>query len=164
MSHPTKRFVLAYPPFSTPLSPPLGVTTLKGYLDHALPAWSSRVVDLNLLYHEKIFQAIREKSSPLLQGNPLPGIPLPPEAEAFFRGSDEHEFYHDPDRHLEYTNRVVEFFAANSWLLVKRLEAVYRNDEPMPVIFEELADALLAGDPDAVGISVCYSSSTIPSS
>ena len=41
MSHPTKRLVLAYPPVSTPLSPPLGVTTLKGYLDQALPAWSS---------------------------------------------------------------------------------------------------------------------------
>jgi radical SAM superfamily enzyme YgiQ (UPF0313 family) len=114
------------------------------------------VVDLNLLYHEKIFQAIRQKSRPLLQGNPLPAMPLPPEAEAFFRGGDEHEFYHRPDRHAEYTNRLVDFFAANSWLLVKRLEAVYRNDDPMPAIFEELADALLAGDPDAVGISVCY--------
>jgi radical SAM superfamily enzyme YgiQ (UPF0313 family) len=156
MSHPTKRLVLAYPPFSTPVSPPLGVTTLKGYLDRALPAWSSRVVDLNLLYHEKIFQAFRQKSSPLFQGNPLPGILLPPEAEPFLRGADEHEFYHRPDRHLEYGNRMVGFFTANSWLLARRLEAVYRNDEPMPVVFEELADALLAGDPDAVGISVCY--------
>jgi hypothetical protein len=156
MSDTDKKLVLAFPPFSTPLSPPLGVCMLKSYVDQTAPGWSSRVVDLNLLYHEKIFENIDDDSPPLLRGNPLPPIALSRAAESFFREDEDGAFYRRPDRYAAYANLMLNFFGTNATQLSKRLQGAYRNAESMPSVIELFADVALADDPDAVGISICY--------
>ena len=55
MSRSDRRIVLAFPPFSSPVSPPLGVATLKSHVDAQVPGWQAKVLDLNLAYHTAMY-------------------------------------------------------------------------------------------------------------
>ena len=51
-----KRLILVSPPYATPTSPPLGVCALKGFVQHALPDWSVKVLDWNLATYRRTIE------------------------------------------------------------------------------------------------------------
>ena len=153
-----KKLALAFPPFSTPTSAPLGVCMLKGYVERSLSDWSVRAIDLNLLTYRKIFGFMangRYLDPRAFREGPLGEIALSRAAEVFSGGND-HEFYHRPDRYTIYADlmlRLAEYEVGN----FRYLEAAYKQDGAMPPLVEEYAKVILDEAPDVVGLSLCYS-------
>ena len=54
----TRKLVLVYPPYVTVTSPPLGVCSLKGFVQRKLPEWSVQVLDLNRLFYDELFDGL----------------------------------------------------------------------------------------------------------
>lgn len=155
MRRDTKRIVLAHLPYTSPLGPPLGVCMLKSHVDRMALGWSARVMDLNLLYHEEVLATLDENDPPVLEGNRIDPATLRRAVECFRGGNDE-EFYGQPERYDTYVYSAYRFFPPFTRAFYKRLEAAYRNAEVAPNIIEKFTDRVMAEDPDAVGLSVCY--------
>jgi anaerobic magnesium-protoporphyrin IX monomethyl ester cyclase len=157
MAEAKKLLVLAVPPFIMPTSPPLGVCMLKGYIERSLPEWSVRAVDLNLAAFERIFACLAR--GPYLdprafKEGPFGEIALS-HAREVFHGADETEFYLRPDRYTVYADLFYRLLF-HEIFNYGPLEQAYRSGGPMPPLIEEFAASLVAGNPSAVGISVCY--------
>jgi hypothetical protein len=153
-----KQLVLAYPAFSMPTSPPLGVCSLKGFVERMLSDWSVKVLDLNLASFDTLFGHLARR--PCLSGEQFPEgllgeVALARAAETF-RGQHNDEFYSRGDRYTLYANlwlRLVGAELASSY----RLEPTYYQNAPLPPFIDELAERILQEQPTAVGLSVCYS-------
>ena len=99
-----KKLVLVYPAFSTPMAPPLGVCSLKGFVERMLPDWSAKVLDFNLASFQMLFEQLARR--PCLSGQQFPEgllaeVALARAAETF-RGQHDDEFYGRPDRYTLY--------------------------------------------------------------
>ena len=153
-----KKLVLAFPAFSTPMSPPLGVCSLKGFVERMLSDWSVKVLDLNLASFRALFDHLARH--PCLSGQRFPEgllaeVALARAAETF-HGEHNDEFYGRGDRYTLYANlwlRLVDAEIASS----HRLEQAYYQNAPLPPFIEELAERILQEQPTVVGLSVCYS-------
>jgi radical SAM superfamily enzyme YgiQ (UPF0313 family) len=128
---------------------------LKSHVDRMAPGWSAHVIDLNLLYHEEVLAGLDENDPPSVGGNPIDPATLRRGVDCFRGGNDE-EFYSHPERYDTYLYQRSRFFPPFTHAFAKRLESAYRNAEVAPKIIEKFADRVMAEDPDAVGLSVCY--------
>jgi len=158
MAEDCKRLVLAFPPFSAATSPPLGICTLKGFVNRCVKGWHATAIDLNLLTHQKIFQFIAR--GPYLDRNAfregaLGEIALS-QASEVFRGADDDEFYFRPDRYSVYADLALRLITHETQGF-RALEQVYRSGAQMPPLINDFADRIMAAKPDAIGISLCYS-------
>jgi anaerobic magnesium-protoporphyrin IX monomethyl ester cyclase len=157
VAFPKKKLILAYPPYSMPTSPPLGVCSLKGFVEKSLSDWSASVIDLNLLTCEQLFAALSRGAH--LDRNTFPEGVLAEialaQAEQVFRGADNNQFFHRPDRYTTYADVFLRLLE-NQMRTFPSLEAAYHSGA-LPPFIEQQADLVLRGNPDAVGISVCYS-------
>ncbi len=153
-----KKFVLAYPPFSVVTSAPLGVCSLKGYIEKQLPEWSVKVIDLNLLTFEAIHRALKEGlelNRQVFPEGPIAEISLQ-RAMDVFRGGDQSEFYSRAQHYSTYAtlfNRLFESELQGSL----GLEATCVARAKLPPLIEQQADMIISENPDRVGISICYS-------
>ena len=153
-----KKFVLVYPAFSTPMSPPLGVCSLKGFVERTLADWSVKVLDLNLASFRALFDHLARR--PCLSGEQFPegllGEVALARAVETFHGEHNDEFYGRGDRYTLYANlwlRLAGAELASSY----RLEQTYYQNAPLPPFIDELAERIRQEQPTAVGLSVCYS-------
>ena len=157
MSTSMKRLILAYPPYSTATAPPMGVFFLKGFLAKALPDWSVKVLDLNLLAHQEVLSDFADKVCPggeHLAERLLAETAISRAAEVFL-GRHPREFYDRPDRYFLYTslwNRIVPPRIVD----LERLQKAYRREVPMPERIQRHAERVLREQPTMVGISICY--------
>ena len=157
MNKTRKKIVLAFPPFASPTAPPLGVCALKGHIERTLPDWSAKVLDLNLVGYETVFdfltrgQGLDPKRFP--EGK-LAEIALF-HARDVFRGRSEVEFYRRPDLYAIYADVLTRLTEQES-ISTADLESLFRSDAALPNVLQDHAARILAESPDAVGISVCY--------
>ena len=154
-----KKFVLVYPPLTTPTSPPLGMAMLKGFIERELPSWQVKILDLNcwcisrmlkglaqgeFKLDPKIFPKIEEETSLLLEGARI------------FSGQQQTGFHDRPDLYDHFAD---PFFAlmdpgvsmlaqkAGSWQLVR----------PSEHLVGEMLQIILNEAPDSVGVSMLFS-------
>jgi len=152
------KLVLAFPPYASATSPPLGVCALKGHLRKTVPEWEVVVEDLNLRVHAALVNSVRNggRLNPgTFHNGPLDEAALL-RADEVFHGLHTREFYYDPERYTLYGDMLLRLFDSemrNSFLL----EEVLRNNQPLPPLIHECAGLLLAAKPDVIGISTCYS-------
>jgi len=76
-------------------------------------------------------------------------------ARNVFRGKSEVEFYRRPDLYAIYADLLTRLAEQES-LSTAALESLCRSDVPLPNVIQNYAARILAENPDAVGISVCY--------
>ena len=157
------RLVLAYPPYCTATSPPMGVFFLKGFIARTLPDWSVKVLDLNLLAHQEAISELADKASQ--GGERLPErvmaeVSVSRAAEVFL-GQHPREFYDRPDRCFLYGSlwgQIVPPRVAD----LARLQKAYRQEAPMPEQIQRHAELVLREQPTMVGISICYNDQLWP--
>ena len=151
-----RKLSLVFPPFANPCSPPLGVAHLKNHVETHVPGWSVKALDLNLAYHEALYEAFASENAAALEGNAVPDLSLSPEAVAFFHGQDGGALLRRGDLHARYTFEMDNFFSQNARMLIPRLATAFKGGASWPRIFRDFADRVVAESPDAVGISACY--------
>jgi radical SAM superfamily enzyme YgiQ (UPF0313 family) len=153
-----KKLVLAYAPYSTVTTPPLGVAYLKGYVQRMLADWSVELVDLNLEAHQEFFERLAEQPmlrSPKYWPEGKAGERDLARAAETFRGAHPEEFYGDGDRMVHYS---LLWHRALRGSLHRPTEyaMAFHGRAPMPAEIERQAARLLARAPTAIGISACY--------
>lgn len=145
-----KNLVLAFPPYTLPMSPPLGVCSLAGHVRRSVPDWTVRVLDLNLEWHQEFFRALGKPSRPATLG--INDANLRYAAELFLTGRDED--FHVRPRYLHFA-QVWALAMRQPRFLRKTLEPAFRSGK-MPDFIRRHADLVLKEQPSLVGISVCY--------
>ncbi|MBN1337371.1 MAG: radical SAM protein [Deltaproteobacteria bacterium] len=145
-----RKLVLAFPPYTTAASPPLGVCHLKAYVERTLPQWSVRVLDLNLEAHEHFLETLPSSTASLPPGVDRESVLR---AAQMYRGAHPQDF-HDKVRYLRLTQAWARTLPD---ALVDRsaLEQCLRGGR-VPAVIQRHADRILGERPDAVGISVLY--------
>jgi len=151
-----RKLVLAFPPYATAFSPPLGVCSLKGFLERSVTNWSVKVMDLNLAMHQAFFDHLARRPVQPGEGlaERLAGETLLGQAARVFGGENAHEFYLRPDRYLLYGKLWQNL--PGQLAPVEQLRAAYLGSATMPVLVARCASAILAEAPDVVGLSICY--------
>ncbi len=146
----TRTLVLAFPPYTTAASPPLGVCHLKAWVERTLPGWRVRVLDLNLEAHEHVLRGLTSSATPLPPGVRREDLL---HAAEVFHGAHPEEFLDRP-RYLRLTQAWARTMPG---ALVDRtaLEQGLHTGRMPPVIGRH-AERILQERPDAVGISVLY--------
>jgi len=152
-----KKLVLAYSPYTTATAPPLGVCSIKGFVERNLPEWSVKVLDLNLLAHQRVFSELNHRICPqdIQQPEELVTQVLLSRAAETFAGQRNDEFYGRPDRCLLYANawnRNVRTLVGN----FHPQENGLRQDAPTPAQVGWCVDRILEEQPDIIGLSICY--------
>ena len=154
-----KTLVVIFPPLTMPTSPPLGVSMLKGFVERELPEWRVKILDLNLWTFDRLFG---ELAANRIQ---LDARTFPEGAEAVnglmkaaaaFRGKNKQDFYERPDLYNKYG----ELFLRFTETFTQQITGACRGCEqgaPVPPLFQEYLDAILAEKPDAVGFSMIFS-------
>lgn len=157
MTNAKKKLLLVFPPYAMATSPPLGVCVLKGRLEATLPMWSVKVLDLNLLAQEKLFD--RLLAGPYLNRDAFPEGPLGEialsRAAEVFRGANERDFYYRADRYSVYAS-LFERLLRHEMSNLGALEQGYFDSDRMPSLVKWLVEQIKAEQADAVGISLCY--------
>lgn len=152
------RLILTFPPFTGATSPPLGVCALKGHLKRTNPDWDVSVEDLNLRTHTALIHAVRTggRLNPQVFPNGALDEAALLRADEVFHGLHSDEFYCNSDRYTLYGDIMLRLFESemqSSFLI----EDTLKKNAPLPPFIYQCADFLLARQPDAIGLSVCYS-------
>ncbi|HOX39419.1 MAG TPA: radical SAM protein [Candidatus Brocadiia bacterium] len=157
----TKKLVLVYPPVAGVTSAPLGIASLKGYVEKSLPQWSVRCLDFNLRSYEKAFDLARLGRYPSgrVYREGILGEIAFTRAGDVFRGKHDEEFYTRPDRYSLYADLLLRLMLTEVGGY-EQLPAAYRGEAPMPEQIEEFAGEIAEDKPDALGISICYNQQT----
>ncbi len=154
-----KTLVIVFPPLTMPTSPPLGVSMLKGFVERELPEWRVKILDLNLSTFDRLFG---ELAAGRIQ---LDRRTFPEGAEAVsgllkaasaFRGKNEQDFYERPDLYNQYGELFLRFTETFTQQIGGACRACEQGG-PVPPLFQEYIDAILAEKPDAVGFSMIFS-------
>jgi hypothetical protein len=152
-----RKLVLAYPPYSTATAPPLGVFTLKAYVERVLPDWSVKVLDLNLEAHHELFRGLR-RGDGLPEGGRSSSASSERDllrAAEVFRGQHPDEFFDDPDRMIAHSflwRRAVPRAVATP----AALRNAVLGKGPLPPWVRRQAELILVEKPSVVGLSLCY--------
>jgi len=130
---------------------------LKGFVERTLPDWSVKVHDLNLDIHERIFSAVARGpiANSSIEG-PLKEIALSRAADVF-RGKNDQEFYTRPDRYTVYGNLFLELIDQQTLDFTAAVKSAFLSEERMPPLIEEYAEIILKENPEAIGVSLCFS-------
>ncbi|MBF0611657.1 MAG: radical SAM protein [Magnetococcales bacterium] len=134
---------LAFCPAIVP-RPPLGMASLKGYVEahgnHQITCF-----DLNLTWHQHLISQRQEQ----------PQLATMAEAVEFFTAANDDYFQQVPFN--QHASRFYLTAMAAHEALVKGAEG-WLQGQPHPAWMTTMAHTLLAGNPQAVGFSVCYAS------
>ncbi len=154
--------VLIFPPAVHPTSPPLGIASLKAYLDRSLGVASAKTVDLNLVFHVQALDWIREKRLRVK----LAG--LEPEATAMriqevvgvFQGRGGLDTFLDASRYGECAGFYRRFATILHGLFDSFARRIVTGMPVPPLIqrfFDELLEPLLDPVPKIAGFSILFS-------
>jgi hypothetical protein len=127
-----KKILLVYPPFCTPASPPYSIANLYGLLKVNLGNdYSIDVLDLNLIFHQKLFPKYREYCKNLSRSlNP-----------------DNFEMYDVMTKKFLQDTKTI--YSRNNKLVVNGIK---------PELFNDLYEKIISLKPDTVAFSIVYSS------
>ncbi|MHC1727205.1 MAG: radical SAM protein [Syntrophobacteraceae bacterium] len=154
------RIALIFPPAMYPVSPPLGIASLKAYLDQA-PVLV-RNFDLNLAYFEQTFQWLengRLRMSIMKMDHETTARKAI-EARDFFRGVEGAGYFFDPALYNEHARVYTGFGSVLNGLFDNFARKILLG-LPVPALVREFFGKLLepvkSFKPDLVGFSILFS-------
>lgn len=155
------RMALIFPPAMPPAGPPLGIASLKAYMESRSPD-SVRNFDLNLAYYEQAFRWL-ESGRLKMSIRKMDQETTAREAAAardFFRGGAGLENFFDPDRYDRHARVYTRFGSILNGLFDNFSRRVLLG-LPVPTLvrrfFSDLIAPVKAFAPDLVGFSVLFS-------
>lgn len=156
------EIVLIFPPAVHPTSPPLGIASLKAYLEESPAVGSVWAVDMNLGFHVQALDWIREKRLRVK----LAGLDADEtatrirEAVGMFQGQEGLETFLDPSRYDGYADFYRRFAAVLHGLFDNFARRILTGMPVPPLIhrfFDELLGPLLNPAPRFAGFSILFS-------
>jgi anaerobic magnesium-protoporphyrin IX monomethyl ester cyclase len=159
MADPKKNLVLVFPPLTMPTSPPLGVSMLKGFVERELPEWRVKVLDLNVWTFDRLFGELavnRIQLDPRTFPEGAAAVSGLLKAAAAFRGRNNQEFYSRPDLYDHYGELFLRFTETFTQQIAAACQSCEKGT-PLPPLFQEYLELILAEKPDAVGFSMIFS-------
>lgn len=154
-----KKFLLVFPPLSTPTSPPLGMAMLKGYVERELPDWTIETLDINLWCFNYILNGLRNGDLHLTPeafariGTDLPGLLR---AADIFKGSEYDNFFNSGTAYDICAKAILEFIDIFCTVLEQESEQWEKTRQLSPLL-EAMIQRIDAAQPDMLGISAIFS-------
>ena len=155
------RVALVFPPAAAPLSPPLGIATLKAYLEAEANVYVHNF-DLNLAYFEQAFHwlgdgRLRMRIQKMdFQTTAQKAV----EARDFLRGRESIQKFFDPGAYNEHAGIYAGFGSVLNGLFDNFSRKIFLGLPVPPLVskfFDELTKPIKAFRPDLVGYSILFS-------
>ncbi|NTV43684.1 MAG: hypothetical protein HGA63_10340, partial [Syntrophobacteraceae bacterium] len=156
------EIVLIFPPAVHPTSPPLGIASLKAYLEKNSRLASVRTLDLNLRFHAQALTWIQEKRLRVKLAGLEPDVTASKIIEAvdLFQGKEGLDAFLDPARYDGCADFYRRFAAVLHGLFDNFARRILTGMPVPPLIhrfFEELLEPLLDPAPKLAGFSILFS-------
>lgn len=154
-----KTLVLVFPMVTISTSPPLGIAMLKGYVERQLPEWDIKLLDLNLMFLNKVFSGIAAGTGRLSQ-QACAEIGATNEelmqAARVLRGLGNDFMFSRPDIYTQCGKAFSNFCQFATRMFTAEC-AEYERTNQFPPMLAECVREVLALKPDCVGISMIFS-------
>jgi anaerobic magnesium-protoporphyrin IX monomethyl ester cyclase len=149
------EITLIFPPFTWPISPPLGIAQLKSFINAGLNTARADCIDLNIIYHNLLFEEIaciatpgQKEFSELIRAYHL------------FKGGESDQFF-NKEAYNTASERIFNYLHYNhksAALSCKKFVTTDRKDK-IVTLLEVLLEGIIKNyNPDMLGLSVLFSS------